>query len=313
MHTVNLRFVPDITELTGAQVEDNIRRLGQFERNFAGLVKEGHSSFLASTLIDVGEGPGGLCDFAHPTCNKFKATGEAVRVANEFRGFCFEQFALVERALHGKLLSVWDALTPDERAQLRFHCIMTVNRSTVSNLKSAHADSFDGTICYFAVMSSNKVGTNIYPAAQVAWRDAKRTQTTTPQAQFLEEMEVKNARAPALRYNDDELGAERGWRSGSCVVLAPSVCHQIAKHQATDPTVDDATVGLDGSVLATATDPRWFCRVTLEITPAGEKAQKVHGIDNPFSLHSKDDWPSGLRSKVCMLVKEHCWGRLPLE
>ena len=84
------RFIPDIMELTGARVEENIRRLGRFEHKFAGLVSEGHSSFLASTLLDPGEGPGALCDpDLAVASNKFKAVGEAVRVADEFRGFCY--------------------------------------------------------------------------------------------------------------------------------------------------------------------------------------------------------------------------------
>jgi hypothetical protein len=178
-------------------------------------------------------------------------------------------------------------------------------------LGPAHADSFDGTICLFALMA-NKIGTIIYPAAQVAWRDGRRTQKTTPRAQFLREMEGHTPRPGALRYNDDELGCERGWRPGSCVILGPSVCHQIAAHRAIDPRVNDATFGLDGRVLATATDPRWFCRVTVEIIPAGAMAENAHGTDNPFSLHARDPWPPGLRRKVCMLVKEHCWGKLPL-
>eukprot|EP01050_Picozoa_sp_SAG11_P031005 SAG11_NODE_9426_length_913_cov_0.859951_2_plen_228_part_01 len=204
-------FVPDITELTGACVEQNIRRLGQLETNFAGLVSEGQSSFLASTLLDRGEDPGALCDpRLAADSEKFKAVEDAVRVANEFRGFCFEHSKLVERAMHGKLLAVWEGLSPDEQGQLRFHCITTITRSTAEGRpSSAHADSFDGTICYFALMST-KIGTNIYPAAQVAWRDRERTQATTPQAQFLHEMDSSSSRPPALRYDDDALGAERG-------------------------------------------------------------------------------------------------------
>jgi hypothetical protein len=305
------RFDPDITELIGARVERNIRRLASFETNFAGLVGEGHSLFFASTLLLPGQGPGALCDPSlATTSNAFQAIGEAKRVENEFRGFCFEQFKMVERSMHGKLLTVWEGLTLEERGQVRFHSIMTVTRSTVSHLDEAHADSYDGTICCFALMS-NKIGTNIYPGAQVAWRDAHRTVPTSPRAQFLHEMEGRHARPAALRYNNTELGPERGWRQGSCVILAPAVCHQIAAHEATNGAVNDATYGIDGLVLATKTDPRWFCRVTLELIPAGANAQNKHGTDDPFHLHTLDPWPAGLRSKVCMLVKE-CWGDLPI-
>ena len=378
----SMAFVPDITELTGAHVEENIRRLGRLETNFAGLlavtltvtlgvtptggatvtqggatgtvvsyaagslvltvtagtfaagvldndavtsgenvasVSANVTSFLASTLLDPGEGPGAFCDYqlAAAESTKFKAVDEAVQVANEFRGFCFDQFTMVERSMHGKLMAVWESLTKEEQAQLRFHSIMTVNRSTASDEGSHHADSFDGTICCFALMS-NKIGTKIYPGAQVTqvtWEEGQNPEPTTPQSQFVEEMKVgcdgPRQRPAALRYNS--VGPERGWRDGCCVILAPSVCHKIAEHKATDPSVNDATVGSDGQVLATHTDPRWFCRVTLEIIPAGAAAQKNHGVVNPFGLHSMDPWPSvELRRKVCMLVKDHCWGSLPL-
>jgi hypothetical protein len=231
-------FNADITELTGWHVEENIRRLGRFEINFKGLVGSGEKEFLASTLLDPGEGPGGLCDPATilPTARKFKAAGKAVHVANEFGGFCLDQFRLVERSMHGKLLAVWESLTLAERQQLRFHSIMTVARSEKSGQESAHADSFDGTMCCFALMST-KIGTIIYPGAQVAWRDREKTQATTPRDQFLHEMSngAGQPRPGALRYNDGTLGPERVWKAGSCVVLPPSVCHQIAAHQAIDP------------------------------------------------------------------------------
>ena len=36
-------FRPDIIELTGFTVEENIRRLGRFENDFEGLIQEGQS------------------------------------------------------------------------------------------------------------------------------------------------------------------------------------------------------------------------------------------------------------------------------
>jgi hypothetical protein len=308
------RFNADITELTGGRVEENIRRLGHFEHNFAGLWKGGEKQFFGSTLLDPGEGPGGLCDpaTALPAARKFKAFGKAVEVANELGGFCFDQFRLVERSMHGKLMAVWEGLTLAEQQQLRFHSIMTVMRSEGSGEDSAHADSFDGTICYFALMS-NKIGTIIYPGAQVAWRDHACTQATTPREQFLREMGngAEQPRPGALRYNAGQLGPERVWKGGSCVVLPPSVCHQIAAHRATDSADDDATTDSAGGTLATATAARWFCRVTLELIPAGASAQKPHGSVNPFELHSAGGWSDGLRSKVCRLVGEHVWGAPP--
>ena len=65
-----------------------------------------------------------------------------------------------------------------------------------------------------------------------------------------------------------------------------------------------------GNILARASDKRWFSRVTLEIIPAGQNAQREHGNVNPFVLHSLDAWPEGLREKVCRLVLDNIWGEL---
>ena len=106
--------------------------------------------------------------------------------------------------MHGKLLAIWESLTPEERMQIRFHCVMTVMRSEESYLSEPHADSFDGTICFFALMS-NKIGTRIYPAAQLAWKDANRTEATSPCDQFFHEMRngPSQYRPDALRYNEE--------------------------------------------------------------------------------------------------------------
>ena len=310
-------FNADIIELTGSKVERNIRQLGHLEANFAGLIQEGCSSFLASTLLDPGENPGALSnpelkELNSEESHKFQAVGEAKRVATEFRDFCYHQSKLIERCLHGKLLAVFEGLTEEERQQIRVHSIMTVNRSTTTQPgQAAHSDSFDGTICAFALMS-NKIGTLIYPSAQVQWRNADRTQATTPRDQFLREINnsAQQLRPEALRYDNAQLGPVREWRDGSCLVLPPSVCHQIAAHNAADPNVNDETKDAAGNILARASDNRWFSRVTLEIIPAGQNAQSKHGNVNPFVLHSLDAWPEGLREKVCRLVLDNIWGEL---
>ena len=310
-------FNANIVELTGFHVERNIRQLGNFEVNFAGLIQEGQNSFVASTLLDTGEHPGALCNPGLKEVNgdashKFQAHGAAKDVADEFRDFCFHQSKLVERAIHGQLSAVFEGLTPAERQMVRFHSIMTVNRSsTTAELQDAHADSFDGTICAFALMS-NKIGTLIYPAAQVQWRNTERTEATTPREQFDREMNnsANQPRPGALRYDDAQLGPVRKWRDGSCLILPPSVCHQIAAHNAVDPNDHDETFDSSGNVLAGRTDKRWFSRVTMEIIPEGPNARREHGNMSPFQLHTLDAWPEGLREKICGLVKDNIWGSL---
>jgi hypothetical protein len=341
----NPTFSPEILELTGPKVETQIRQLQnfEFESNFAGIISgeankdlKGkpvpfNGPFLASSLLRPGCNPGALTD---PNLKKpdtdtddvtFKTFGLANKVRHEFRNFCAKQFALVERNVHGKLLCVLEGLTEHERQSIRFHCIMTAVRSETSETGPIHCDSFDGTICTFALMS-NKIGTPIWPSAQLAFRvekdDEKISTTipTTPKKQFLREIKNKHPDQPrpkALRYDDSNLGPPRPWKDGSCVILPPSACHGIAPHKATDPNEQDETKDSAGNILASRTLARWFCRVTLEIIPAGNgetkentcNADQRHGHVNPFRIHQVDCWPQGnLREKVCRLVAEHVWG-----
>jgi hypothetical protein len=324
-NSINPTFHPEILELTGPKVESQIRQLQNFESNFAGIIsgeanKDENGNpvpfngpFFASSLLRPGCNPGALNDphlkLTDTDQVTFKTHGsQANKVRFKFRDFCAKQFALVERNLHGKLLCVLEGLTEQERQSIRFHCIMTVVRSETNDEGPKHSDSFDGTICTFALMS-NKVGTPIWPSAQLAFGEFDNP--TTPKEQF--EREINNnprqARPSKLGYDDNKLGPKREWKDGSCVILPPSSCHGISRHRATDQNENDETKDSAGNILASRTQARWFCRVTLEIVPVGVNADQQHGLDNPFTIHQTDCWPQGnLREKVCRLVAEHVWG-----
>lgn len=119
---------PAILELTGHEVDEQILRLRAFEQDAAELVRaadaeaEEHGksssqlSLCAHYLLSPGTGPGMVTD---PALQQVLASdngppaaiacdGEnAHKVRYNLRCFAAQQFALVERSLHGRLTAFW--------------------------------------------------------------------------------------------------------------------------------------------------------------------------------------------------------------
>jgi hypothetical protein len=167
---------PAILEVAGAEVEAQIRSLAGFEAGAAGMIAEGCDLWMSHCFLQPGAPSRGLSsafgerDTAEAA---WLAEGGAERIAIRLRTFCAAQAALVERQVRPRLDAAWAAIEaqlPGLRQHLRFHAIFTVrrdNRDTEMAGNAPHADTFDGTMCCFA-LTSNKVGTPVFPAAEFA-------------------------------------------------------------------------------------------------------------------------------------------------
>jgi hypothetical protein len=81
-------------------------------------------------FLAAGAGPSAVCDPALEKNNTAQAHWfpdghEAEDIASIFREFSARQFAMVERALHGRLLAAWESIPAVDRPKLRWHFICT--------------------------------------------------------------------------------------------------------------------------------------------------------------------------------------------
>eukprot|EP00049_Salpingoeca_infusionum_P020528 m.364318 g.364318 ORF g.364318 m.364318 type:complete len:330 (-) comp26567_c0_seq1:36-1025(-) len=307
---------PDIIEVTGLNVESQIRQLMGLESVLEDAISalQGHSKvWFAQVLASPGCFPDVMLSPELATRDTaecaFGSKDEELKGKPEVRQFCTQQVALVVEQLLPRLRTVWLELSEEERNALCFHAVVTIQRSEGTRIVGPiHSDSFDGTLCAFGLMSS-KIGTPIYPQGQVAWVQHKERppMRTTALSQFLEESDGTPGvcRPGKLRYDEHQIGPCRVWRSGSLVIMPSCVCHAIASHKACDARVDDHTVAQDGTELASSSAPRWFCRITLQIIPAGPTVRVARDPWRQFSRHA---WPSiALRRRVAYLNCKHVW------
>lgn len=289
---------PFIMELTGGVVDAQIRSLSSFESHAAGSVTAGYRTWVGHMFLVAGANPAAMTDSTLETGDTDSATfvteGPAAAIGTRFRAFCARQFALVERALHGRLLAFWNSLGPDVQRALRFHAIMTMRRDTaLHGPQPIHADTMDGTMLAFAVMS-NKLPTPVYPAA--TWPDAL--------TRFIAEARGTSpgrvTRPTAIHVPVGREGRRRPSQAAAIVVLPPAVAHSIPAGESVHET---STVDSTGAVLARDRDNRWFCRMSLEIVPArgnatdGSAWTQYIGWDSPV-----------MRARVACAAAEHVWG-----
>lgn len=306
----------DIIEVTGHQVEEQIRSLAAFEKKAAGCVAKGEFGFMGHAVVSPGIPSTAIQNLSAVDTKEVRfacaSNDPSNEIAVSFRGFCAKQFALVEEHLQVRLRRLYDELDISERELVCFHFIMTMKRYPCRKEMLAdqpiHADSFDGTICSFALMST-KMGTPIYPAGLFS---------VAPLDQFVQEsfggFGGFECRPPEIRLQTNAASnrpisnALRPWRDGSLVILPAAVPHSIPNGYVHDFQSSSHA----GEMFASFDDPRWFTRVTLEI---------VHkdGVDfgkNPFGQW-QNGWPtvtsptgqvySPLRLKVSYLVAKHVW------
>lgn len=299
---------PTIIELSGGDIDKQIRELSSFEQHAKASIKEGVSCWQMHALLPSGEGPGGVCHPSidvHPLKSDDPSAGVAIRLGS----FARQQFTIVERSLHGRLMDVWTALNEDERELLQWHFIINVTRETATvGTHPIHADTFDGTIAAFALMS-NKVPTPVYPAAEFGANGLP-----TALDRFVSEVSGGQSTRPS-----DEILVSPGWegpirqpRNSNITILPPSVAHanpSVDIHAPTSSTMDSL-----GRLLASPADNRWSCRVTIEVIPAGSSSPSPRGggggipLDENGALLWRRPWPRGLRERVAYLVAFHVWG-----
>lgn len=298
----------DILEISGRAADTLARDLAAWEANAAGSIAAGNDTWVGHAFSAPGVGPAALADPSWAEGDtasvRFLAPAPADAIAIRFRKFCAAAFGLVERNIHTRLQAAWDAVGAracgDIRPHLRWHAIMTLKRTAPEvdvpdSGCDIHADSFDGTIVCFALVSS-KMGTPIFPNAQFA---------EPPLEQFVREsVGGPHCRPAAIRLAKSPTGRplkhhQREWRDGSMAILPPAVAHSIPPGR----VWDFESRGSDGSVLATRDSPRWFARVAIEIVPARGGA-----VDGPWWEQHKGWATPAHRAAVAALVAEHVWG-----
>lgn len=128
-----------ILELSGGEVETQIRFLAAFEKHAAGSIanqqtggggdpdqqpnaqsRTGPSAWTSHAFLAPSAGPGTVSDPALQECDSAQACWlpdgpEAESIAIRLRKFAMLQFALVERSLHGRLLALWESIPKAER------------------------------------------------------------------------------------------------------------------------------------------------------------------------------------------------------
>ena len=213
----------------------------------------------------------------------------------------------MERALHGRLTAVWEELGAP--GALRWHFIVTIRRDTELDEHPIHADTFDGTMAAFALLST-KVPTPIYPRAVFE---------PTALAGFV--VESRGPAAPAdvgvtfrpeiIRVADGREGPRRAANSAALVVLPGAVAHSVPDRA--PRAAGSATVDSSGSRVAADGDARWFCRVSVELVPScgGELYDYVWAPAlgrGAWAQALAPGWPARLRERTAVLVARHVWG-----
>ena len=187
---------------------------------------------------------------------------------------------------------MWEAIPDDVRCNLRLHFILTVRRDAgcMGERHLVHADTFDGTMCAFGLMST-KVPTPIFPAA-----------TFEPSALERIVLEAAGAdrtiRPPEIHTISE---SARPSREGRLVILPPSVAHSIPN--IADSVESQSATSELGTLLSKVGDTRWFCRVSIKMVPDGPP---VDGAWNQW----RRTWPGGAdtRRRVALLVVRYVWG-----
>jgi hypothetical protein len=304
------RLNATIIELSGGVVDAQLELLRNFENSARGAWQEQLSAdplqpakFCAHAFVAPGIMASAVCHDAlerrDTDLMSFHPDDESsASVFNYLRFFAARQCAMVERLLHGRLLVVWELLGT-EVANLRWHFIVTVRRDHGFDPREQnpiHADTFDGTMAAFALLST-KVPTPIYPAAYFH-----------PSAlrQFVGEVTgVSPLRPDRIRLARTDDGMERSGparvqRDATLVVFPPSVAHCVPN---CDPS-HCASANGRGEPFAVEADARWFCRVSLELVPARDNTDG--GAWGQAALHN---WPSiEIRKRAAVLIAEHVWG-----
>lgn len=300
---------PAILELTGAEVDAQLHLLAGFEANAAGLVAAAvakapgaPTTLLSHFLLRPGAAPGSICSPALRASDtpdaSFFPDGHAADVAIYLRDFAARQCALVERALHGRLTAVWETLGAP--AALRWHFIVTIRRDTELDEHPIHADTFDGTMAAFALLST-KVPTPIYPRAVFE---------PTALARFVQESRGFAARADigvtfrpeVIRVTHGQEGPRRAANSAALVALPGAVAHSVPDRA--PRAAGSATVDSSGKEVAADGDARWFCRVSVELVPSCGGLLR----DGGAWAQALEPWPAGLRERAAVLVAQHVWG-----
>ena len=344
-----------ILELSGAQVEAQIRFLADFETHAAGSIRKqqtdadaakyekdakkgakkenitvdkwkaahpapaadaqsnqqsthaASASWTSHAFLAPGMNPGAICDPALEGADDDARIGPCWRpdgpaaesIAIMLRQFSMKQFALVERAIHGQLLALWESIG-DARKELRWHFICTMRRDAADFGKHAiHADTFDSTMVAFA-LTCNKIQTPIFPAAQF---DPPAVQ------QFVKAYNGQDCRPEVIRLartadGSDITGPPRPARDAVVTILPPAVAHSIPCDVALHEV---ESFDSQGRPLATMEDNRWFCRVSIEIIAGGVSQ---HGAtDGGAWKQWKRPWPTAqLRRHVAQLAAGLVWG-----
>lgn len=295
---------PTIRDITGPDVDAQISTLGDFETMAAGLVARHRGAGLTLTahcLLAPGQSPGAI---AQGSLQEYHADdvgphaailcdGESHEVRYSLRSFAARQFALVERNIHGPLTSMWEAIPEATRCNLRLHFILTVRRDSgcMGEHNPVHADTFDGTMCAFGLMST-KVPTPIFPVATFEPSALERVVQEAAGAD-------RSTRPPEIHTSSD--AGARPSRGGCLVVLPPSVAHSIPN---TPESVESQSSTSElGTLLSKEGSPRWFCRVSIEVVPDGPP---VDGAWNQW----RRAWPGGAdtRRRIALLAVRHAWG-----
>ena len=186
---------------------------------------------------------------------------------------------------------------------LRWHFILTVRRDTELDAHPIHADTIDGTMACFALLST-KVPTPIYPRAVF---------DPPALARFVQESRGPAApdavgvtfRPVAIRVAHGLEGPRRAAKSAAIVVLPGAVAHSVPD---TRPVgAGTATVDSSGRPVAADGDARWFCRVSVELVPAPSSGAEL--LEGGAWAQALLPWrPAGLRERAAVLVAQHVWG-----
>lgn len=316
-----------IIELTGGEVDSQIRELARFEANAAGSIAAqtgaatgagGHPAcgWTSQAFLAAGCGPGAVCDPVLKSedtaagCWRPDADGdEAASIAIRLRRFAMTQFALVERAIHGRLLAMWEGIAEPDRAELRWHFICTIRRDAAPEYGQSpiHADTFDGCMVAFA-LTCNKIQTPIFPAAHF---DPPAVEQFAAAAAGRDDGSCRPHQIRLAQAADGSLrtGPPRRARDAVLLVLPGAVAHSIPSGVRLH---DEESTDSRGEPLAARADNRWFCRVSVEIVAGG--VSQAGAVDGGAWQQWKRPWPAPLpgqrplREQVCLLTAAHVWG-----
>lgn len=259
---------PLITEISGSKISNLIKLMTSFED----LINNKDGEWIGKVALEP--------NFPLIYTNQAAKKIDSLKFSKKFREFCIEYARIVEQTIGYKIKLMKQEASDDLFNRVKLIATVTMRRQEGSTTRNGdlHADSFDGTILAFALVSSRD-GTVIYPyprgRCQVSDTKESSPVSRTPLEQF--ERESRSGSHPArIRWSPEEFplnhDAPREWRSQTMVILPAATPHCVPQL----------------SAAAENGGARWFARLTLQLTGNWASAEE--------------------RLSIAKLVAKHVWG-----